>query len=335
MSRKYQGYLQKFDAKRAPAWRYEQAKRFVSTDRNPRPRELDKPTQYLRRYLMKKRSVQTLYEQEADIRRHLSDSYGPMWNAEDIFSGGKEDNVRVTLEAMLLARMTDEAIADRMSVDVDTVRLYESLFFNVRDRIDNRRWIANIVVGSVFMSGLSSKTVELMTKYFGYFGGPLVLELVLDAIDGAIPMPAEASELSNWIDHHFRLKLRTSALVAVTFMEPTNFNVRSLLEGFTTLLSLAHREQSETGDNNVINQAIETMVSVTTVPLGDEADKIPSRPGQAYAGNAVEPRVGELASLQQGEMPDSFSTYADENWQNPALRRITNASDEQESQTDQ
>lgn len=315
-------YYEKFSVRRLPAWRYDRAQRLVSDGNPPHPRRDCSQVKQLRKYLIAKDKLRSKFEYEADLQMELAGRFQHLWAAEEIFIGGQDDRLRYKLEACLLARLSDSEVAERLPVEAKTVKLYESLFYNVRDRLDYQDYIAGTVLADTFMAGLPSRTPELTAKYFGYWGGPLVLDLVTDCFTAGIHHPQEPSELTKWLDDQFRLRMKTSSMVAVTSFEPNNFNVRTLLEGYTGLLSLAHREAATAGDDNVINRAIEIFVTNNPVPVGDDADKLAIRPGPSYGKGSVEPRVNELVQIHEGKTPDQLTPYEEASWEAPTIKRI-------------
>lgn len=316
-------YYEKFSIRRLPAWRYDKAQRLVADRKPPHPRRDDTAVKQLRKYLLAKEKLRTRFEYEDDLQYELAGRFTNLWAAEEIFIGGQDDRVRYKLEAGILAGLTDSEIQERLPVEAKTVKIYESLFYNVRERLDRRDYIAGTVLADTFMAGLQSRTPELTAKYFAYWGGPLALDLVTDCFTQAIAKPQEPSDLGKWLDEQFRLRIKTSAMIGISSMEPNNFNINTLLEGYTGLLSLAHREAATTGDDNVINRAIEIFVSNNPVPVGDEADKLAIRPGPEYGRGAVEPRVNELVVLDEaGNTPNQLTPYQEGDWVNPLKRRI-------------
>lgn len=307
-------YFSRFDPRRSPTWRYQRAQRLLSGVEAPHPERDDADIRALRKYYLIKRRLRQRFDDESRLEHELSAQFGYLWAADRIFFEGRSDRVRYAVEAMLLARTPVDEIADFAAVEPATITVYERMFFNVADRLDNKNYIGSVVLMDAFMSGLSNRTREITAKYFGYYAGPVVLRLILDGFDGSMPEPSAPADVSRWLDHHYRLVYRAISAISVVFTEPNNYNSRSLWEGYQQLLSLGYREQSVGGEDNVINQALEVFVRQNPIPLGDEADRLSHRPGPVYAGGAVEPRVSEIMRLQQGKVPPALNYYGD-SWQ--------------------
>ena len=315
---KRSNYLRDFDPKRPADWRYQLALDSVDGEvSSARRRLMDAPVKRLRSYIMAKRRATNLYEREQDLRAALGERFGPVWLAEDIYSDRRDNRTRYTLEAMILARYTDEEIAKHFTVDADTVRIYEACFFNVRDRIDSRRYIGNVVLPPVFMSGINNRTTELACKYFGYYGGKEILSLIMDGTDTHKTVPSDPFQVKQWLSDQFNARFRMVAVVGATFMEPSNYNIRTLLEGFNQLLSLDQRIQGETGDDNAIARSVEQFVRAFEAPLGSDFDKVSGLPTAPYAGGAIEPRVDEIRRLSLGEEVPELEEYNSEDYETP------------------
>lgn len=310
------GFATRHDPRRLPTWRYERVQYLISSGKPPHPRRDDKLIRVLRNFYMDQRRWQEKLDDDIELQIQLAAKYRYLWEADRIFFGGRSDRTRFGVESMILARQPDEEIAESCGTTPEAIELYEQIFFNVRDKLDNRNYIASKVLLDAFMSGLSNRTHESTAKYFGYFGGPIILKLVLDGVDNSTVIPTEPSDTTTWLDHQYRRLMRTIANIGLTYTQPTNFNIRTVIEGYQALLSLDYREQTSRGEDNPIRQALHMLLSVKPAPKGDEADKLPKRPGDVYAGGYVEPRVHELDAASRGATVEALDQY-DETW-NPS-----------------
>lgn len=316
-------YFDRNYIKRSPAWRYELAFESVMEGKTLRHGSFDPMTKRLRTYLLRKNKITRKLGTNTHALRELARRYGPLWNAENIFEAGEDDRTRYSIEAMILAGISDEEIARQFDVDTATITIYEACFFNVRERLHARRYIASTVIEPAFTSGLGNRTPQLVCKYFGYFGGPHILSIVMDGCESNPNPPQETYQVSRWLDEQFRLRFRTVAVIGATFMEPTAFTLRTLLEGFNQLLSLAHRENAEVGDDNVLSQALEMFAHNHSAPLGDDATEVSTLPVKAYADGVAEPRVAELHLLAEGKTPPALGELNSSEFVDPFKRDIT------------
>jgi hypothetical protein len=94
-----------------------------------------------------------------------------------------ESTTRWAVEARLLAGEPIEAIARRCGVPVEAVEVYEQLFFNVTDRLENTSYILFHAIGPATYEGFDLDDSGAVLKWFAYMGGPRVLDFLLSGGD--------------------------------------------------------------------------------------------------------------------------------------------------------
>lgn len=312
-------YAMKHDPRRAPTWRYERVRRLLAEKKPVHPQQDDDFVKRLRLFYLDKSRLQKTLDAD-ELNRALAAKHTYVWEADKIFCNGRQDRTRYTVEASLLAGQTIQEIADSRSVTPEGVKWYEQLFFNISDRLQNKSYIANEVLGPAFMAGLGNRSPELTAKYFGYFGGPLILNLILDAFDNYLPAPKEPRELGTWLDHQIRLRLKTQALISSTFLEPNNFNIRTLMESYVALVSLQQKEQESSGDDNLVNKAVELFLKTTQIPIGNVADDLLLKSPKPYSELEITPRVAHNRAIAQGQSVPLLQDHASETWVSPKNR---------------
>lgn len=72
------------------------------------------------------------------------------------------------LDGLILARTRPQIIADIYAVSVDGVRMYEEIFFDVRDRLRAVSWVASNVIGTLYQAGPITILPRLIRAY-GYY----------------------------------------------------------------------------------------------------------------------------------------------------------------------
>ena len=87
--------------------------------------------------------------------------------------------VRFEIEARFLARQSAREIARRVGLRAETVVTFESLFFNVCDRINATTYIAIEVIDSEPLQNASALDYAALTKLVAYHAGPVALEAML------------------------------------------------------------------------------------------------------------------------------------------------------------
>ena len=161
---------------RSTRWRYDRVMEMVDArkkhQKEPEPGRDDRYVRRARKFLMEwKRRGQGQDEDQIDrMRQKLFPKYPGLFYAYEIFTG-PEDSIRWMLESRLLAGQTDEEIAKNVGFIPEMIEWYEALFFNVRDRLENKDYIVSQVIRPSMGTGLQNLTMEMSAKFFGYFGG--------------------------------------------------------------------------------------------------------------------------------------------------------------------
>jgi hypothetical protein len=134
---------------------------------------------------------------EAD-RRRLARKMPDIAAAIGIHEG--EPTTRWAVEARLLAGEPIEAIARKTALTPRAVAMFEALFFNVSDRLENRGYLIHIAVG-LYPTPREPDT-GLVWRLFGLLGGTVVLDALIDGDYGSPDRPEEERFLDE-----LRLKL--------------------------------------------------------------------------------------------------------------------------------
>jgi len=95
------------------------------------------------------------------------------------------------VRARILAGQSDEEITCRCGLNSETVHLFESLHFQVRDRLDAFDWVAARVIGPGLRRGFTQEEIGKLWMAVAFFGGPLALDAVLAATleNGVVVLP--------------------------------------------------------------------------------------------------------------------------------------------------
>ncbi len=101
------------------------------------------------------------------------------------------------IEARVLAGQSTETIAVLTAVDPDLVRIYEALFFDVRDRANAQDWIALVVLRSEWADAPSRRD---QWRWIGRFMGAWTIDLLVSAERRHWVLPPEEIEILDKID---------------------------------------------------------------------------------------------------------------------------------------
>ncbi|HYV37597.1 MAG TPA: hypothetical protein VE988_17965 [Gemmataceae bacterium] len=106
----------------------------------------------------------------------LAEAETPMSMAYELFTGANT-NRRSVVEAWVLTGSAAELIAAKTGLAVETVNAYEAYFFDVRDRLEALGYILHEIIRP---RPQNDWTMAEVLKHYGYFGGPYVLERIID-----------------------------------------------------------------------------------------------------------------------------------------------------------
>jgi hypothetical protein len=97
------------------------------------------------------------------------------------------------LEGLVLTGLKPEGISKRTGLSVPAVAWYERLWFDVRDRLKRRGWVATAVIGTLHQGSLGSLLPALVRAYGYYTKSPRVVEAVVSGFDGPATRSAARS----------------------------------------------------------------------------------------------------------------------------------------------
>jgi hypothetical protein len=215
---------------RVPSWRAERAMQLVQCCK--KPSRWDDPHvhtywRFLNNYVAASGDERRLGSVELD------------W--PDVFHAHKlyfypDREWRYILEARLLTREPLPAVAQRFDVPVGVVNSYEQLFFNVWDRFDCRDWIGKIVRGepgdsySNPQGAMTEQQRAKVYRWFGYHGGPLVLDAVLGALSPNKENSTSQVNSAAWCDEALKQIIRCAAATALCVLEFDQQQLMQLLK---------------------------------------------------------------------------------------------------------
>lgn len=209
--------------------------------------------------------------------------------------GVEEDRhpLRYALEARLLSAQDQESIAKALGITLETVALYEKIFFNVLDKLENTDYVLNCVIGPSIYAGLNDRDYDLLWKLFGYLYGPLVLETFITTTTRKFrPDTMEAVDAVLSEDTRSSLQ-RKVAIVARTYtVNP--FSQSELLNIYARFLEFEKQTGSDKSQD-VILQNIQVMMKALPFTTGSqELDNVKIVPTLIGDNKSIELRTDEI-----------------------------------------
>lgn len=302
----------KYDPFRSPQWRSERVLEMIEAENGPlRPRRFDDSyVRTYRQFLIRWRNTEEDEEKTFLFPQAPSLYYAQHWHYHP------DPEWRTLLQARILTRASDQDIAEAFGTLPDSVFWYETIFFNVRDRLNCHDWIVKSILGTALTrsthrdGSLTDQQRDLVYKLFGYFGGPLVLNVMISGFDAA-SFPKKSSEIANWFDNSLKMLLRSRAAAAARIFEINRYNVMQLFELSLGVMNHDFAAKGAAGGaQNELQQNIEALMQEIEWGLAYDEESLEqiNSQQQAYVRSAVEPRASEQLQLAAGETP-ALLTY--------------------------
>lgn len=281
---------------RPPDWRWEKAK-LLRQDARHNSRTLDdKLISDLMRFQDRLEEAEGVWDKYRLLRQYPQ--LTAVWEIREHEAAGQK-GVKAELEARILSGAKLDAISQRLSISVDTIELYEKVFFNVLDRLSNRGFIAHNVFGRAIQAPINEREYELLWKLFSYSGGPGVLDAVIDGwVD---PKRAEiAAEAPEFFDRQASHLMRKRACIAALTIQPHDaYTKAQVLEVYARYREL--EQQIEGGaPRNTILLNLRTMLE--NLPWGQDLLDNPAamRASRIVSNAAAELRASEVLAHDTG-----------------------------------
>src|SRR5690606_34674736 len=257
----------------SPKWRFERAVLLYEARKRPIPGVDDKLVCQCRSFLVKWYAIHATDDDDSLYERKLKlyMKYPSLLHAYEIFE--RNDRIRLTIESRILARQSDEEIAEKVGTTPDVIKIYELLFFNVRDRLSNRDYIVQQIIKPLVQQGLAGVAEGLSAKFFGYFGGPIVLDQILDGYDHSVFNPHEVINLNDYFDKHWEAQLRRRSAEVINSLGINQFNAFELLNIHQKLIEHARNIKGDAGTKTHVEENINVLLSAIPWSVGTEGRK--------------------------------------------------------------
>lgn len=208
------------------------------------------------------------------------------------------NNTRHIMEAYILAGSDDATIADRCGMGADSVRAYEALFFNVREKRTHQSYIVECVLGPTIHHAVS---VESLWKLYGYFLGPHMVDVLQSKfVNPSQCTSRDAVSASLMDDAVSSLKLK--AAVAAKTLNVSQHTQLAILDIFTKFVEIERTTDSAGRASDQLMDHISHIMGALSFTVGAQ----PQRPGASQTAldvidaSAVEPTYEETMQLANG-----------------------------------
>jgi len=234
-----------------PTWRWQLANWMIATGRDVPPRYADVWVDRIRHFLTASRPGK---------------SHAAISEATRLFLGVGPPLRRAVLEAYLLTGEPIVVVSKRCSVPVSVATAYTNVFFDVRQRLHHRDWIAMHAIGSGIWVGFREDELGQVLKMFAFHGGVDRLDAVLAVCieDKLIPR-AEIRCLDKLprVGDRLRESIRIAIRVA---MLPPDTSFKHLAE----LHLLCRRQRTQQHSGTVADRVLTSWREMLTQPTTED-----------------------------------------------------------------
>jgi hypothetical protein len=192
-------------------WRFRRATQVVADGGRISPYRHDPETTVL---------IKFLREEKRRENRSASRAASEWWPLHEVRALAAEGGLKCAeVQALILAGLDDEAIAQRCGLAPGVVDWYEALFFHVTDRLDARDWVVYTAIGGSPLTGYPD--VASIWKAFGFFHGVRGLDVAIAATTDR-PLPPGITEsdaqkmVYQWLRNRFQVRLAVALQQAET-----------------------------------------------------------------------------------------------------------------------
>ena len=204
---------------------------------------------------------------------------------------------RYAVEAYLMARQTDREVGLRCGVPPEVVNAYESLFFNVREKLNYPEYILHCVLGESIQKGIESRNFDLLWKLYGYFCGP---HLVASLTSGfPVNVWCQSSDsVSSAIQDDAIATMKLKAAIAAKTIPVNQRTQLGLLEQFTKFVEIERLSETDGKSKEVVMSHLAAALASLPMRVGPNHPNTPDTSALAiYDDGAAELSYPEMLHL--------------------------------------
>jgi len=163
----------------------------------------------------------------------------PFAQAEALRSPART-SLRVEIEARLLAAQSSAEIAEVTRTDATVIETFHAIHYDCRDRLVHGGYIVHQVLGSFPPVSSNDRPPLELAKWYGFFLGPLVLDIVLEVLRSEPRSDRHKSNLPTGDPARHAILLAVEASIAARVCPITNAEQ----EFFRLHISEVHRQKA-------------------------------------------------------------------------------------------
>jgi hypothetical protein len=239
----------------SPRWRWLRAKELVGKRLPPRRSRDDsfvmKAWRYLRRYR----------RDDPRVEEALATEYPEVHQSRCLFED--VSGSRWVFEAGVMAGQPVEMLAEYLNAEIGMLKIYERLFFDVRNALPHKGCITSNVLMPALSAGARASDPDFMWKLVAYAGGWEVVKSLWE-IGDVSPVARD------FIVRTFREQVLKVARSAAFVVQPNNFNAVELVGRGIDMLKLESEVEGIAGASkseaslSALLESVEITVKKTT-----------------------------------------------------------------------
>jgi hypothetical protein len=282
------GNYRKSSPLRPVDWRWRRASAIMEAGRTPDRFSEDKLVAAAWKFINLMSDVDSPWEYvtKCIFNQSLADAYA-------IYSQPDGRLTRWELEARILAREDISTISKHMSLSKKVIKWFESLFFNVSDRLDNASWIVHHAMGKAAFIGATERDLDIIWKLCGYFHGSEKLDWLLHSKD--------SDEAIAWAEKEIDVNMLRKALQSSKIVSTNSWNqvqILQLHQKNKEITLTAPSISSKASNANILGSFMDAISSVVTT--GSQVKENSAIDWIANDSNAAEPRASEALMIANG-----------------------------------
>ena len=154
-----------------------------------------------------------------------------------------ESPMRSTVEALIMAREDDLAVGFRCGMDPKIIEAYQSLFFNVRDRLEHPEVVVKTLCRRATDVGLWEREYDILWKLYAYFYGPEMLQAVSHRFVNPMWV-ASADTVASAVEADAIGTLKLKAMLAAKTVPVNSQTQMGLIDAFTKFVEVERMSDS-------------------------------------------------------------------------------------------
>jgi len=268
-------------------------------------------------HIRKYRSFLLRWRQEhsVDNKMRLFPMFPNIYHAQR-FHDRHDSEAQAVLEARILSGASNSNIAHCVATDPGVVRMYEKLFFNVRDRLDRTDYIRDMVVTPTVRRAVSFGDQEILTdekrhaiyKLMAYVGGPQVLDFILIGFERKAA-PSRAAQLIDWMDSAYNNLTRQRAIMLMQAFSFNKFTVMQMLEMCRGVVQSAEDARLAGGAVTEFHSNVAAFFDQVKLSVGKQSTEGVPKPVLTWESGQVEPRAEDYYDLAKNESPEDLKVF--------------------------